>query len=204
MALSSGNHVAEEPNKAGASNKVYQDIPEDQRNKAQIFFARGKTVADTGQYDYSIEMFLQGLTIDPEAVEAHGTLRDISLKRKASGGKKLGMFENMKLLRSGKDEKVNMLNAEKALAYDPGNLGALDTMYQGNYTGSGSFRDSMRNKDEQQQLIESERDVRSASFMERRIREAEAQLAADPNEPGKMIKLVEALVITEQMENENR
>ena len=40
--------------------------------------------------------------------------------------------------------------------------------------------------------------------MERRIREAEAQLTADPNEPGKMIKLVEALVITEQMENENR
>ena len=47
----------------------YQDIPDDQRRKAQTFFARGKTVADTGQFEYSIEMYLQGLKIDPEAVK---------------------------------------------------------------------------------------------------------------------------------------
>ena len=55
----SGHTVAED------ASSGYQNIPEDQRTKAQIFFARGKTVADTGQFDYSIEMFLQGLTIDP-------------------------------------------------------------------------------------------------------------------------------------------
>ena len=85
------------------------------------FFDRGAAVAGTGNYDYAIEMFLQGFALDPDAVDAHQTLRDISLKRKASGGKPIGMFEAMKLKRSSKDEKQNMLNAEKLLAHDPGN-----------------------------------------------------------------------------------
>src|SRR4051794_15593155 len=99
----------------------YRDIPEADRRKAKDFFDRGATVAGTGNYEYAIEMFLQGFALDPDAVEAHQTLRDISMKRKASGGKTLGMIESMKLKRSGKDDKLNMLNAEKLLAYDPGN-----------------------------------------------------------------------------------
>src|SRR5689334_2968987 len=87
--------VPSDPNGAGGG---YQDIPDDQRRKAQTFFARGRTVADTGQFEYAIEMFLQGLSIDPEAVDAHKDLRQIALKRKASNGKSLGMLERMKLL----------------------------------------------------------------------------------------------------------
>jgi tetratricopeptide (TPR) repeat protein len=270
-------------NESTTSN--YQDIPDEQRNKAQTFFARGKTVADTGQFDYGIEMCLQGLRIDPEAVEAHKDLRLISLKRKASGGKPLGMIDRMKLLRAGKDQKENMLNAEKVLSFDPGNmdamealtvaaykggfwdtvmwigeilltanveankpelkkflvlkdvykdlkrwklavracqyavqlrpqdmelgqelknLGVMETMDQGNYLNAKSFRDSIRDKDTQQQLMENERDIRSASFMERKVMEAEQAYKADANEPGKMLKYVEALVSTEQMEFENR
>src|ERR1700733_6334529 len=94
---------------------------EEDRRKAKAFFDRGATVAGTGNYDYAIEMYLQGLNIDPECIDAHQTLRDISLKRKASGGKSLGMFEGMKLKRNTKDDKQNLLNAEKLLAYDPGN-----------------------------------------------------------------------------------
>src|SRR3954451_9651888 len=99
----------------------YRDIPEEDRRKAKAFFDRGATVAGTGNYDYAIEMFLQGFALDPDAIDAHQTLRDISLKRKASGGKPIGMFEAMKLKRTGKDQKQNMLNAEKLLANDPGN-----------------------------------------------------------------------------------
>ena len=52
----------------------YRDIsPEDQK-KAQVFFDRGKTVADSGQYEYAIEMFLQGLAIDPDSRDAHQTV----------------------------------------------------------------------------------------------------------------------------------
>ncbi|HVT90083.1 MAG TPA: tetratricopeptide repeat protein [Tepidisphaeraceae bacterium] len=263
----------------------YQPIPEEDRKKAKTFFDRGNTVAGTGQYDYAIEMFMQGLNIDPDGVEGHQSLRDISLKRKASGGKSLGMFEAMKLKRGGKDDKGNMINAEKLLAFDPGNtdhmlslmqsalkggfydtvmwigpilfrantdgskpdynkyialrdtykalqqwklasdacqaalnmrpddmdlitelknLGAQHTMSQGKYDKGGSFRDSIKDMDSQRKLLEQDMDVRSDDMMTRAIKDAEAEYNAQPNEPGKLMKLVEALLKTETLENENR
>src|SRR4051812_48574805 len=95
----------------------YRDIPEADRKKAQAFFDRGRNVVGTGQYEYAIEMFIQGLSVDPENVEAHQQLRDIGYRRKASGGKKLGIFDAMKLKTNTKDEKQNMLNAEQLLAF---------------------------------------------------------------------------------------
>ena len=103
----------------------YQAIsPEDQK-RATAFFSKGQTVAGTGNYEYAIEMYLQGLAIDPEAVDAHQTLREISLKRKASGGKPLGMFQAMKL-KGGKDEKEQLLMSEinKELLATSAQLGA--------------------------------------------------------------------------------
>jgi tetratricopeptide (TPR) repeat protein len=263
----------------------YQDTPDDQRKKAQSFFQRGKTVADTGQYDYAIEMHLQGLNLDPEAKEAHAALREIAMKRKATGGKALGMFDRMKFIRSTKDHKQSMLGAEKVLSYNPGDLAAMialmkashkggywdttlwitaiafranmespkpdhgtyidiadtyealdrfkeaadacqlaqrikpddmdlsnrikhlaakETMKAGGYATSTDFRGSIKNREEQQKLLDAERDVKSMGFVERRVVEAQQQYDADPNEPGKLQKLVDALVATEQMEYENR
>lgn len=99
----------------------YAEIPEEQRKKAKQFFDYGNTAVGTGNYEYAIEMYLQGLNVDPDSVEAHQTLRDISLKRKASGGKSIGFMDGMKLKRPTKDDKQNLLNNEKLLAYDPGN-----------------------------------------------------------------------------------
>jgi tetratricopeptide (TPR) repeat protein len=262
----------------------YRDISPDDQKKAQVFFDRGKTVADSGQYEYAIEMFLQGLAIDPDSRDAHQTLREISLKRKASGGKPLGMFEAMKLKSKGKDDKQNLLNAVKLLSYDPGNtdhmlavmqsahkggfydtclwigptllrantevkpdvnkflamkdiykdlrqwkaaaeacrfardlrpndmdlaqefknLSAVDTMDQGGYMTGGSFRDSIRDRDKQEQLQAQDRDFKTTDFLDRRIRDAEAEWRADPNEAGKLTKYVEALEATEDPENENK
>jgi tetratricopeptide (TPR) repeat protein len=103
----------------------YTDIPEEDRKKAQVFFDRGTTVANTGNFDYAIEMYMSGLTIDPDSVDAHQNLWDIALKRKASGGKSAGFMESMKLKRPTKDDKQNMLNSEKLLAYDPSNTDAM-------------------------------------------------------------------------------
>ncbi|HMB96101.1 MAG TPA: hypothetical protein VKK61_08695, partial [Tepidisphaeraceae bacterium] len=263
----------------------YSQIPEEDRKKAKAFFDRGATVAGTGNYEYSIEMFLQGLNIDPEAIEAHQTLRDISLKRKASGGKSLGMFEAMKLKRNSKDDKQNLLNAEKLLAYDPGNtdymlslaqnaqrggfwdtvmwigpilskantdhpkpdfnkfislkdiykavgqwklaadaaqdaallrpedmdlqhelkhLGAQQTMETGKYGEAASFRDSVRDMDAQRRLFEADSDVRTGDAMTRQIADAEAEWKSQPDEPGKLMKLVDTLVRSEVTANENR
>jgi len=260
----------------------YRDIPEADRAKAEVFFQRGTAVAGTGNYEYAIEMYLQGLAIDPESVEAHQALRDISLRRKASGGKPLGMTERWKLKKG--DDKQNLLNAEKLLAYDPGNtdhmitllqaaqkagfydtvlwigpillkanfespkqdfgkyitlrdvykslhrwklateacqyaanlrpddmdlqtelknLGAMTTIHEGDYE-AGDFRKSIRDREKQEKLLEQDRDVRSIDAMSRQIIDAEKEWQADPTEPGKLMKLVELLVKTENPEYENR
>ncbi len=106
----------------------YRLISEEDQKKAATFFAKGQTLGQTGQYDYAIEMYLQGLNIDPEAIPAHQSLRDISMKRKASGGKGLGMTEKWKLKKG--DDKQNMLNAEKLLGYDPGDTDNMVTLME--------------------------------------------------------------------------
>jgi tetratricopeptide (TPR) repeat protein len=260
----------------------YIEVSDEDRKKAQVWFGHAAKPAGQGNYDYAIELYINGLTADPEAVEAHQTLRDISLKRKASGGKALGMFEAMKLKRPSKDDKQNLLNAEKLLAFDPGNtdhmlwliqsaykagcydtvlwigpilqkanadspkpdvhkflalkdiyrglkkyklaveachyalqlrpddmdlqkelkdLGAMQTMADANY--GGSFRDAIKDKDAQDRLIEGDKDVRTEDSLMRSIKEAQAEYAAEPNEPGKLLKLVEALERTDTMEHEN-
>ncbi|MGH7215566.1 MAG: hypothetical protein ACREIT_12440, partial [Tepidisphaeraceae bacterium] len=108
----------------------YREIPEEDRRKAQVFFERAQTVAGTGNFDYAIEMYVSGLAIDPDAVDAHQSLRDISMKRKASGGKPVGMWDGMKLKKPTKDDKQNMLNAEKLLAFDPGNTDHMQLVLQ--------------------------------------------------------------------------
>ncbi len=275
----------------------YAEIPDDDRKKAQTFFAQGRKVASTGNYDYAIEMYIQGLAIDPENTEAHVELRDISLKRKASGGKAMGFFEARKYSTSNKDDKLNLINAEKLMAYDPGNtdhmlaiaqnahrggffdtvmwigpilqkanaeakksefskfialkdiykdmasdpvtpvqlrpelwrratnscqlaaqvrpddmdlmrelknLGALNTMAEGGYSEGGNFRTSMKDKDSQEKLLAMDRDHQDLGVMAKVIKEAQDQYKADPNEPGKLLKLVDALERTENADYENQ
>jgi len=112
--------------------KAYTHIPPQDQEKAKRFFQQGRTVGETGQYEYAIEMYLQGLSIDPDAVDAHQALREIALRRKAAGGRPLGIMERMKL-RATRDDKQNMLNAEKLLAYDPGNTDYMVQLLQNAY-----------------------------------------------------------------------
>ena len=263
----------------------YQEIPEADRKKAKVFFDKGNAVAATGQYDFAIEMFLSGLKLDPDAVEAHQILRDISLKRKASGGKSAGFMEAMKLKRPTKDDKQNLLNNEKLLAMDPGNtdhmvgvmqnalrggfwdtvmwmgpilqkanadsgkpevnkfiilkdaykglknyklateachyaamlrpddmdlqnelknLGAMHTMDKGNYGTARSFRESVKDSEGQSKLMLEDKDVRTMDQLSILIADAEAQWKAEPHDPGKLMKYVETLMKTEQIEYENK
>jgi thioredoxin-like negative regulator of GroEL len=262
----------------------YHDIPEADQKKAKVFFDYARTADGTGNYEYAIDMMLQGLGVDPDARSAHQALRDIAMKRKASGGKDLGMMEKMKLKRPTKDDRQNMLNAEKLLSYEPGNpdhmvtilqnahkagfydtvmwigpillranadsknpdvnkflilkdvykdlrqwkaateachyalrldefnmdlqtelknLGAQDTMDEGNYTKGGSFRESLTKTEEQDRLIQESKDVQSNENLMKSIADAEAGYNADPVD-GKLLRLVELLEKTEDVEHENR
>lgn len=264
----------------------YREVPEEDRKKGKLFFDRGRTAAETGNYEYAIAMFIDGLAQDPDLKEAHQQLRDISLRRKAGGGKALGWLskEGMSLRRSSKDDKQAMLNAEKLLAYDPGNtdlmvtmiqaaqragyydtvlwlgpilmrantdttkpdhtkfiilkdiyktvdqwhlaieaahkalemrpddmdlstelnhLSAQLTMKRGKYDSSTSFRDSVKDMQKQSDLMAGDSDLRTTSAIDRMIELARQELAESPNEPGKITKLVDALLKAETMDREN-
>ncbi len=88
--------------------------------KAKMFFERGDIVAASGNFEYAIDMYVTGLGFDPDNLDAHRALREIGLRRKAQGGKDLGMFDKIKLGPTRGDEAKNALNAAKLLAYDPG------------------------------------------------------------------------------------
>ena len=263
----------------------YQPIPEADRKKAKAFFDRGSTVAGTGNYEYAIEMYLNGLGVDPDAVDAHVALRDIAMKRKATGGKALGMMDKLKLNRPSKDDKQNLLNQEKLLAYDPGDTGymvgvlqnalrggyfdtvlwigpilqkanadsgkpdvkkfiilkdaylalkqwnlaldacqyarllrpedmdlqnefrhiaAQETMSKGKYEKGGGFRDSQKDAVGQDLRNNQDKEIGDLGVMMPVIEAAKKEYLADPNEPGKINKYVDALVKTELPDMENQ
>lgn len=259
-------------------------VDEGERRKAKPFFDRARTVADTGNHEYAIDMYIEGLKFDPDNAEAHQALRDISLRRKAGGGKPMGMFKAMKLPKAT-DDRLRMLNAEMQLAYKPGdtsyllsliqaahkggfnntvvwagpillranaddknpdfnkfialrdiyvdlemwkeatdacqaaaqlrpqdmslltvlkNLGAQQTMSQGNYEKGEGFSGSVKDAQGQIDLLQKDSGVRTLTMMQREIAEAEAEYKADPDEAGKAIKLADTLIRTEDTPHENR
>ena len=96
--------------------------------KGKAYFDRAKTVAETGNYDYAIDMYIEGLSREPLKMDEHEALRDISLRRKIKGGKPAGGFLGAKSYFKGKTPKDQMLNAEWSLAKDPGNITLMLTM----------------------------------------------------------------------------
>ncbi|MEI8195582.1 MAG: hypothetical protein WCI73_06710, partial [Phycisphaerae bacterium] len=105
--------------------------------KGQAFFNTARTVAESGNYDYAIEMYIMGLAREPENMVEHQALYDVSLRRKVKGGKAVGGLFGPKMPLKGKTPKDQMLNAEWLLAKDPGNISQMQTILRqalaGNY-----------------------------------------------------------------------
>ena len=88
--------------------------------KGQAFFDQGDQVAETGNWDYAIEMYTEGLRRDPCNMErGHIKLREVGLKRKMTGGKGPGMMEQLKRS-GGKGIDEKLANASYLLGKDPG------------------------------------------------------------------------------------
>jgi tetratricopeptide (TPR) repeat protein len=102
--------------------------------KGKAFFDRGDQVADAGNYDFAIEMYLEGIQREPENVDrGHKALWVAALARKAKGGKPAGMMDGLKR-RQGKDPLTNLLNAEYMTAKDPGNLQHMELVLKASQT----------------------------------------------------------------------
>lgn len=92
-----------------------------QDNKGKPFFDRADQIAETGNWDYAIEMYLQGIAREPEELErGHHKLREVALQRKAAGGGGAGFFDKMKR-KATKDPAESLVNAEWLMSRDPGN-----------------------------------------------------------------------------------
>ena len=93
-----------------------------QPGKGARFFKRAEEVAGTGNWDFAIEMYLEGIAREPDNLErGHKPLREAALKRKMQGGKGPGIMNTLKR-RAGKDPLENLINAEYLLAKEPGSV----------------------------------------------------------------------------------
>ena len=101
------------------------DKPESNEGKGKTFFERAEKVAETGNWDSAIELYLEGIKRGPENVErGHQPLRETALKRKVQGGKSAGVIEQIKR-KMGKTPLDNLLNGQYLLSKDPGSVAAM-------------------------------------------------------------------------------
>lgn len=92
-----------------------------QAGKGKAFFDRADQVAETGNWDFAIEMYTEGLLREPDNLErGYKPMREAGFNRKASGGKGPGMREKSKHKTNSKDPAENLANAAYLLAKDPG------------------------------------------------------------------------------------
>jgi tetratricopeptide (TPR) repeat protein len=95
---------------------------------AKTFFMKARRAADSQNFDYAIELYLDGLRHTPDALEeGHLPLCEIGLQRRTRGGKKPSMIERVKHM-GGKTPLDQMLNAEYLVAKDPDNLAYQEAM----------------------------------------------------------------------------
>ena len=96
--------------------------------EASAFFTKAKAAAESNNYDYAIEMYLDGLRRAPDAVEeGHLPLCELGLQRRGKSGKKASMVERVSRMR-GKNPLERMLNAEYLFAKDPDHLPYAEAM----------------------------------------------------------------------------
>jgi tetratricopeptide (TPR) repeat protein len=105
-----------------------QENSEQNPAKAAAFFASANEAAEKNSFDYAIDMYLEGLRYEPDALEeGHIKLRELAVVRQEKGGEKPTMMEKIKH-RGGKTALEQMLNAEYLFAKDPGHLPFAEAM----------------------------------------------------------------------------
>jgi tetratricopeptide (TPR) repeat protein len=100
-------------------------------------------VAATDNFDYAIDLYLEGMKQSPDALEdGHAPLRKLALIRQGKGGKKPSMMDQIKRS-GGKTPLDQLLNAAYLLAKDPDNLGhaekVLKACVAGGYRRTGEW-----------------------------------------------------------------
>jgi tetratricopeptide (TPR) repeat protein len=96
--------------------------------EAKAFFEKAKMAAESKNYDYAVDLYLEGLQRAPDALEeGHVPLCELGLHRRGKGGKKPSMVERVKRMR-GRTPLEQLLNAEYLFAKDPDHLPYAEAM----------------------------------------------------------------------------
>jgi len=114
--IASSDEQGRKPNQPPEKDSV-EDLA-----KANVFFERAGKVSQTNNFDYAIDMYIEGLRCAPDALEqGHIKLHEVGLLRQGKKGKKPSVMEKVKRLRA-KEPLEQMLNAEYLFAKDPDHL----------------------------------------------------------------------------------
>ncbi|MBN1442054.1 MAG: tetratricopeptide repeat protein [Planctomycetes bacterium] len=103
---------------------------------AEDRFKRGDQAARKGNYEYAVELYLQGLTINPKAAEERGRLHEYEARSIESMGgnpqgsmatkiKSMGMQAKLKKLTMQKKWDEALIEIEKVLRFQPRNSSLL-------------------------------------------------------------------------------
>ncbi len=118
---------SDEPNETSDDNT--QEIA------AKLFFDKAIKAAEAGNYDYAIDLYIDGLKHSPEDLErGHLPLCRLGLQRQGKGGKRPSMVDRAKGLRA-KNPLDQMLNAERLFAKDPSHLPYAEAMLKAAVNG---------------------------------------------------------------------
>ncbi len=125
----------EETEEGNELKRTPEECIESALAKARVFFERARRVAEINDFDYAIEIYLDGLRCVPDALqEGHIPLCELAFQRQGKGGKKPSMVERVKRLR-GKTALERMLNAEYLFAKDPHHLPYAEAMLKAAVAG---------------------------------------------------------------------
>jgi tetratricopeptide (TPR) repeat protein len=117
--------MAEVDKKGGTVAGAVVADPNEGPGKGKAFFDRGKSVANTGNYDYAIDMYIEGLNREPFNAAEHEALFRVGFERKLKGGKPAGGLLGPKLPYKGKSPKEALLNHQFLLAKNPSDISAM-------------------------------------------------------------------------------
>ena len=126
--------AVDEAKKGSQSENMSEDV-DAKLAKAMVFFAKAAKAAEINNFDYAIDMFLEGIRCAPDAAaQGHAKLREMAYLRLLRGGKKPSMMEKMKFSR-GKTPLEQMTNAEYLFAKEPDNLSYAETILKAAIAG---------------------------------------------------------------------
>lgn len=128
--MKNDNDQGGEPAEVPAGTERHATSEKDQ-GKARKWFTHGKQVAETKNYDYAVELYVNGLALWPDAIEEGlRLLRVVAEARRLNGGKPAGFLDAKKHSTGGKNAAKALNNALYLFGKDPRSIGHMEHILQ--------------------------------------------------------------------------